>query len=692
MHYIQNFFLDLLERSDVPQKEAIYSFFKQFNKDNSNEHISNLEELENSQALEDVLFVDLSEETINELPYNLLKCKNLKSLDLSSTFINSIKGIGEFKNLEFLILNTCEQLKAIPAEIGELRKLKGIDISHSSIESLPKEFFTLKDIVYCSLNENELTNEILSNLEKLEYLVELHLDSNEMLNKNDTLTFRKLIKVDLSNNNFEIIPLNFSTCKSIEELNISNNPIQTLPASFSTLKSLRELDIRECLIENNPNLSKLISCEKVTLGHHEMKNIPVEVFSIPNLSILEIENSAIKSIPKELGHLSKLEHLSITDCLIITLPKSVGRLQKLSELELRDNHIDHLPSELANLGNLTLLSISNWNEGQNNLEDFPSWIGQLKSLSQLGLSNINIKRLPKEIGKLTNLSILDLSSNPLLSLPLEFSNLRKLKSLNLYDCPLDDMPEVQDMGIDELFEHLNKLRGVGKYSFNWELPESLQTAFQQYLNFFSNYIKKLKGFDIGLSVLKTDNGLKLETEATDDLSIENIGKYLNEYLDYIKENVDFKSVNENENPNIEQLRIQMENQINHFKQQLRQAEFENKYLRNSVDKLLEAQVNFSHAFNNQKLLLPSKNIVLNSHKKFEKIRTLIVENEFGKAFNDLSHLIKEMHPSRLNEVLVLNSRMTTVKLEARIGSIGFEQKQMEVNRIVSSLFELLESL
>ena len=72
------------------------------------------------------------------------------------------------------------------------------------------------------------------------------------------------------------------------------------------------------------------------------------------------------------------------------------------------------------------------------------------------------------------------------------------------------------------------------------------------------------------------------------MSIENIGKYLNEYLDYNKENVDFSSVDKNENPNMELLRIQMETQNNHFKQQLRQAEFENKYLRKSVDKLLDA--------------------------------------------------------------------------------------------------------
>lgn len=79
-------------------------------------------------------------------------------------------------------------------------------------------------------------------------------------------------------------------------------------------------------------------------------------------------------------------------------------------------------------------------------------------------------------------------------------------------------------------------------------------------------------------------------------------------------------------------------------------------------------------------------------KEFEKIKILIVKNNFDKAFNDLSLIIKEDYPERLNEVLILNSRMTNVKFEARIVSISFEQKQMEMNKIASSLLEFLQSL
>ena len=276
-------------------------------------------------------------------------------------------------------------------------------------------------------------------------------------------------------------------------------------------------------------------------------------------------------------------------------------------------------------------------------------------------------------------------------MPPKFASLRKLKSLNLYGCPLDDMPEIQDMGIDELFEYLNKLRGIGKYSFIWELPESFQTAFQQYINFFTDYVKKLKGYEVRLEVNKTSDGLRLETEATDDLSIEQISQYLIEYLEYAKENVEIKEVGEGENSRLGLLRIQLETQINHFKQQIRAIEFENKYLRNSVDKLLEAQVNFSHAYRKVNFSMPVKTIISNNNNKIENIRQLIVRNDFEKGFNDLSLLAKEKYPASLNEILSLYSRFNNVKIEGRLGIVNYEQKQLEINKIVLNLFEILDT-
>lgn len=693
MEYLENSFLKLLDKTSVPQKKSIKDFFDAYNQKESFSHIIGLEQLENCTNFDEIYYVELINENIYELPTSLFKCKNLKSLDLSANFISSIDGIGSFSQLEFLFLDDCELLREIPSEIGQLKILKVISISNTIIQSLPKEFYSLKNITYCRLHENELTNEILYDIEELENIVELHLDSNEMLNEDGTtFSLTNLVKAHINHNNFETLPIDFAGCPLIEHLDISYNPIQELPNSITNLQNLKELDLDGCLLKNIPNLSSLISCEKVAIGHHDMKEIPLEIFSIPNLKILKIDNSKIKTIPVQVANLKKLESLSISDCELITLPSSIGKLTKLQEVELRDNKIKEIPLEMGSLKKLTRLSFSNWNEGQNKIAKLPNWIGNLSSLEELGISNIQLELLPKEIGKLTKLSNLDLSSNPLRSLPPEFADLRKLKSLNLFECTLEDMPEVQDMGIDELFEYLNRLRGIGKYSFVWELPQSLQTAFQQYLNFFTDYIKKLRGYEINLSVVKTPSGLRIETEVNGELTIEQVGNYLNEYLDYIKQDIEFRDVGTNDDSKLDLLRLQMETQINHFKQQVRQVEFENKYLRNTVDKLLEAQINFSQGIAGNRMSLPYETKEHIQENEFSRIKNLIVKNEFEKAFNDLSLLIKEKHPTKLNEVLALYSRMNQVKIEARIGSISFEQKRIEMNKIVSSLLEFLQSL
>jgi len=208
-----------------------------------------------------------------------------------------------------------------------------------------------------------------------------------------------------------------------------------------------------------------------------MKSIPQGISNIQNLRELEIDEASIKTLPDEISSLSSLEILSIVNTQLKHLPESIGQLSNLKSLELRDNDLVSLPSSIGNLSNLVSLSIADYGGG-GRLKELPIDISKLQNLVELDISYNEIEKLPEGIGKPSNLCILNVSGNPLNSLPYEFADLRKLKALSVHSCPFDEMPEIREMGINELFEYFNHLRGIGKYAFAWEIPSALRTAFQ----------------------------------------------------------------------------------------------------------------------------------------------------------------------------------------------------------------------
>ena len=133
----------------------------------------------------------------------------------------------------------------------------------------------------------------------------------------------------------------------------------------------------------------------------------------------------------------------------------------------------------------------------------------------------------------------------------------------------------------------------------------------------------------------------------------------------------------------------MEGQINHFKQQLKQAEFEVKYLRGVVDKVLDIQLNFS----NSKLDLAKgqgyKALYSSSYK--ERIRQLIIENNFQSAFEEIKSILSVRNPSRMNEITILQSRYMELKLNSLTNTIQSNVKEVEINKIRKGLLEIIDN-
>ena len=99
-------------------------------------HLTNLEVL-NLNSMED----------LRSLPDEIGDLESLKSLDLSCSNIEEIPtSIGLLQNLEDLDLVGMKKLSSLPEEIGELKSLKSLDVSLTNIKAIPTSIGLLKNL------------------------------------------------------------------------------------------------------------------------------------------------------------------------------------------------------------------------------------------------------------------------------------------------------------------------------------------------------------------------------------------------------------------------------------------------------------------------------------------------------------------------------------------------------------------
>ena len=133
------------------------------------------------------------------------------------------------------------------------------------------------------------------------------------------------------------------------------------------------------------------------------------------------------------------------------LPKNLGNVESIEKLDLGQTAIRHVPSSIDLLKNLKVLSfygckgLSSSNNSRYELLTFYfmprspdpmrlSFLSGLCSLTQLNLSDCNLKAIPNDIGYLNNLKMMDLSGNSFVCLPESIGQLCKLRGMLLTNC------------------------------------------------------------------------------------------------------------------------------------------------------------------------------------------------------------------------------------------------------------------
>jgi len=135
---------------------------------------------------------------------------------------------------------------------------------------------------------------------------------------------------------------------------LSKEPLFTSFAAVDTLPIADVLRLsfkRKLPADFNEKIVKYKYLQELHLKNMRLKNIPSAVWSLSNLTVLDVSHNKLKSISDSLGELHYLERLIICQNDIYELPKQISKLTNLHYINMFNTFIVDFPQEIRLLEN-----------------------------------------------------------------------------------------------------------------------------------------------------------------------------------------------------------------------------------------------------------------------------------------------------------------------------------------------------
>jgi len=185
------------------------------------------------------------------------------------------------------------------------------------------------------------------------------------------------------------------------------------------------------------NISEFDKEEQKTLSNVTMDSASNENWwDQVDMTKLILACNKISVISPKISNLCSLAVLDLHDNQLEDLPDELGDLRSMTRLNLSHNRFSRIPNGIFQMIDLRVLQLNN-----NKIELVDERLGDVNMLHQLDLANNHLQGLPGSIGFLTKVSNLNLSNNKLEDLPPEISSMSGLTTLDLNNNKLKSIPE-----------------------------------------------------------------------------------------------------------------------------------------------------------------------------------------------------------------------------------------------------------
>ncbi len=265
------------------------------------------------------------------------------------------KTVFENKNLKKLVLIRCKSQIDFD-EVFKLKNLKMLDLSFNKLKKIPKNINNLENLVYLNISNNYDLTEIPDELGQLVKLKELNVsDTNLSVVQNDFCKLINLKYLNLSNTNINFLPEEFVNLTNLVEIEIKLETDFYYGKAFnlfSKLPKLRTLAIRMPKIIPQSvglmqNLRKLIIAQNKTISD-KTEIVFAKEFNQLILDYLYIDAKNIV-LPKDLENLIYLKKLCLNNNSIHYFKHRLKELTYLKEVILPFNILESERKEIKEM-------------------------------------------------------------------------------------------------------------------------------------------------------------------------------------------------------------------------------------------------------------------------------------------------------------------------------------------------------
>ena len=171
------------------------------------------------------------------------------------------------------------QLRELPAEIGQLANLTTLNLSLNQLKELPVEITQLANLTTLDLTYNQL-RELLAEIGQLAHLTTLNLSLNQL---------REL-------------PAEIGQLTNLTTLNLSDNQLRELPAEITQLADLTTLDLSGNQLRELPaEIEQLTNLTTLDLSENQLNELPAEITQLADLTTLDLKKNPLKLPPPEIA-------------------------------------------------------------------------------------------------------------------------------------------------------------------------------------------------------------------------------------------------------------------------------------------------------------------------------------------------------------------------------------------------------
>ena len=239
--------------------------------------------------------------------------------------------------------------------------LEAMDLHGNQLRAIPARLGNLPRLTHLNISRNQLSNESINIISRISCLTELRLAENALRGPfpESLCDLANLELLDIHENAISELPTGMKGLSKLKSLNIAGNKIASLPFEAMAKLPLTEIIASRNRLEGSllpPTLESLSSLRLIDVSHNALLSIMTNQIGLPSLQSLDVSNNRITILPAS-AVWPNLLTLRANQNQISIMPADFPLLEKIKSVDLCGNNLTSIDNDIGLMENLTVLRL-----------------------------------------------------------------------------------------------------------------------------------------------------------------------------------------------------------------------------------------------------------------------------------------------------------------------------------------------